>query len=211
MRLAVGAVLLAAGEARRMGGRPKALLQLEGVPLVRRQAIALTDAGVRDVVVVLGHRADEVEPALRDVGASVVRNADFSSGRVSSVRAGLAALPAGLDAIVVALADQPLIDAHDVSALLRAFADRGAASAVVPCIDGERGNPIVLETAVRDAVLARDAGFGCRQWLATHPERIAYMHTANLHYRVDIDTQEDIETFAARYGRVLRWPPGMSA
>jgi molybdenum cofactor cytidylyltransferase len=64
-RMSVGAVLLAAGAGTRLGGRPKALLELGGVPLILRQLIALSGAGVDEVVVVLGHHADAVEAATR--------------------------------------------------------------------------------------------------------------------------------------------------
>jgi molybdenum cofactor cytidylyltransferase len=209
-RLAVGAVLLAAGEARRMGGRPKPLLQLGGVPLVRRNLIALSGAGVDEVAVVLGHRADEVELALLDFPVTIVRNPHYERGQMSSMHAGIAALSARLDAIIVALADQPLLNAEDVIAVIGAFKKRGAASAVVPYVNGERGNPIVLDAAVREAVLAGDANFGCRQWLAAHPEQVARMDTENRHYSVDVDSPEDIERFAAQYGHPLRWPPDLA-
>lgn len=210
-RLVVGAVLLAAGEARRLGGRPKSLLELGGVPLIRRNLFALSGAGVDEVAVVLGHRAEEVESVLLDFPVTLVRNPDYASGRNSSVRAGLAALSARLDAIIIALADQPLINAQDVTALISAFKKRGTASAVVPYVDGERGNPIILDAAVRESVLAGDSHFGCRQWLAAHPEQVLRFDTDNRHYRVDVDSPEDIEQFATQYGHALRWPPGLAA
>ena len=210
-RLAVGAVLLAAGEARRMGGRPKSLLQLGGVPLIRRNLIALSGAGVDEVVAVLGHRAEEIEPALRDFPVTIVRNADYGRGQTSSMHAGIAALSDRLDAVIVAVADQPLINSGDITALIGAFKKRGNASAVVPFVDGERGNPIMFDAAVRAAVLAGDARFGCRQWLDAHPEQVARMETGNRHYCVDIDSPEDIVAFAGRYGHALSWPPGVTA
>jgi len=209
-RLAVGAVLLAAGEARRMGGRPKPLLQLGGVPLIRRNLIALSGAGVDEVAVVLGHRADEVELALLDFPVTIVRNPDYERGQMSSMHAGVAALSARLDAIIVAVADQPLLNAEDVIALIGAFKKRGTASAIVPYVNGERGNPIILDAAVREAVLAGDANFGCRQWLAAHPEQVARMDTGNRHYIVDVDSPEDIDRFAEQYGHSLRWPPDLA-
>lgn len=209
-RLAVGAVLLAAGEARRMGGRPKALLELAGVPLVRRSLVALSGAGVDEVVVVLGHRADEVEPALRDFPVTIARNPDFARGQMSSVRTGVAAMTARLDAIIVAVADQPLLHAQDITDLIGAFKKkRDAESAVVPYVQGERGNPIILDAAIRDDLLSGDVNFGCRQWLAAHPERVARMDSENRHYVVDVDSPEDIEAFAAEFGHALRWPPGL--
>jgi molybdenum cofactor cytidylyltransferase len=205
-RLVVGAVLLAAGEAKRMGGRPKALLELAGVPLIRRNLIALSGAGVDEVVVVLGHRADEIEAAVRDFPVTLVRNPDYTQGQASSVRTGLAALSPKLDAIVVAVADQPLINAQDITDLIGAYKKRASGSIVVPYVGGERANPIVLEASLRDEILNGAAIFGCRQWIAEHPDRVARFDTANTHYRVDLDTPEDLQRFEQRYGHALRWP-----
>ena len=210
-RLAVGAVLLAAGEASRMGGRPKPLLELGGVPLIRRNLVALSGAGVDEVVVVLGHRADEIEPAVRDFPITLVRNPDYALGQESSVRTGLAALSSRLDAIVVALADMPLISAEDVTAVLGAYKRRAHGSVLVPFVDGERANPVVLDAAIRDDVLAGDLNFGCRQWIERYPDRVARFDVDNDHYRVDLDTPEDLARFERRYGHALRWPAEASA
>ena len=205
-RLAVGAVLLAAGEARRMGGRPKPLLELAGVPLIRRNLVALSGAGIDEVVVVLGHRADQIEPSVRDFPITLVRNANYAHGQASSVRVGLAALSSRLDAITVALADMPLISAEDITAVLGAYKRRPHGSVLVPFVDGERANPVVLDAGVRDEVLAGDLNFGCRQWIERHPDQVAHFDVDNDHYRVDLDTPEDLDHFERRYGHALRWP-----
>lgn len=205
-RIVVGAVLLAAGEAKRMGGRPKPLLQLGGVPLIRRNLIALSGAGVDEVVIVLGHRAEEIEPAVRDFPVTVVRNANYAEGQASSVRVGLAALSPKLDAVVIALADMPLITADDVSATLGAFKRRQHGSVLVPFVGGQRGNPVIVDSALREEVLAGDRNFGCRQWIERHPEEIARYDVENQHYRIDLDTPEDLDQFERRYGHKLRWP-----
>ena len=90
-RVTVGAVLLAAGSASRMGHRPKSLLELGGVPLIRRQLIALSGAGVDEVVVVLGHYADRIEEAVKEFPVTLVRNPDPDAGQISSLRLGLQA------------------------------------------------------------------------------------------------------------------------
>lgn len=202
--------MLAAGEALRMGGRPKALLERDGVPLVRRTAQALLAAGVRDIVVVLGHRAGDVAPALAGLPVRLQVHAGYAVGQVSSLRAGLAALPGGLDAVIVALADQPLLEACDVVALVDVFATRGAAAAVVPWVRGERGNPVIFEAAVREEVLAGDSNFGVRQWLDAHAGRVARFETDNVRYREDVDVPEDIERIERQHGCVLRWPAALA-
>ena len=117
-RLVVGAVLLAAGSGSRLGGRPKSLLELGGVPLIRRQLIALSGAGVDELVVVLGHHADAIEAAVRDFPITLARNPSPDDGQASSVRIGLQALGGKLDAVIVALADQPMVNSQDISALM---------------------------------------------------------------------------------------------
>lgn len=208
-RGAVGAVLLAAGGATRMGGRPKGLLELDGVPLVRRQIEALKAAGVADLVVVTGHHAEAVEAALHGLALTRVRNPDPGAGQTSSQRLGLAALAGPLDAVVVALADQPLVDRGDIEALLDAWRQRPPGIEVVhPEVDGERGNPVVFSAAVRAQILAAGPEFGGRDWQRAHPGATAPFRTDNPHYRVDLDTPEDLRRFEAMTGRSLRWPDG---
>jgi len=210
-RMTVGAVLLAAGAAARMGGRPKALLELGGVPLVLRQLIALSGAGVDEVAVVLGHHGEAIENAVKQFPITLVTNPSPDDGQVSSVRQGLGALSPKLDAVIVALADQPLIDAQDIVALISAYRKRGEASMVVPRVkraSGETvpGNPVMFDAALREEWLAGDADLACRKWRERNPERVHWLDTENQRYSVDIDTPEDLERFAVSTGHRLVWP-----
>jgi molybdenum cofactor cytidylyltransferase len=210
-RTTIGAVLLAAGAGSRLGGRPKALLELGGVPLILRQLIALSGAGVDEVVVVLGHHAAAVEAAVRAFPITLATNPSPDDGQASSVRIGLQALSPRLDAVMVALADQPLINEQDITALIGAFKKRGDAAMVVPRVtheDGaaEPGNPVIFDAALREAWLAGGADLACRKWRLAHPGRVRWFETDNRRYRVDIDTPEDLERFAASTGHSLQWP-----
>ena len=214
-RTTIGAVLLAAGAASRLGGRPKALLELGGVPLVLRQLIALSGAGVDEVVVVLGHHADAVGAAVQQFPITLVHNPSPDDGQASSVRIGLRALSPGLDAVIVALADQPLIDAQDIIALISAFKKRGEAPMVVPRVQlagGETapGNPVIFDAALREELLAGSADLACRKWRQNNPDRVRWFDTDNLRYRIDIDTPEDLENFAATTGHRLTWPTSLA-
>jgi len=206
-RLVVGAVVLAAGAGSRLGGRPKCLLELGGVPLIRRTLIALSGAGVDEVVVVLGHHAEAIEPVVAPFPVTLVRNPDPDAGQVSSQRIGLAALTGKLDAVIVALADQPLVNAQDITALIGAYKKRPEGTSVVfPQVGGEPGNPVIFSTEVRDRILAGDAHVGCRQWRQAHPDAVAPFVTDNRRYKVDVDTPEDLERFERETGHALRWP-----
>jgi molybdenum cofactor cytidylyltransferase len=216
-RTTIGAVLLAAGAGSRLGGRPKALLELGGVPLILRQLVALSGAGVDEVVVVLGHHADAVEAAVRAFPITLAHNPSPDDGQASSVRVGLRALSPRLDAVIVALADQPLVNEADITALIGAFKKRSAGTSMaVPRVRGadgraEPGNPVIFDAALRDEWLAGSADAACRRWREANPGRVHWLDTDNRRYRVDIDTPEDLERFAASTGHVLRWPPAFSA
>ena len=206
-RMSIGAVLLAAGGGTRMGGRPKALLELGGVPLVLRQLIALSGAGVDELVIVLGHHAERIMPVIERFPVTLVHNPRPEDGQVSSQRLGLAALNPKVDAVLVALVDQPLIDEEDITAVIGAFKKRPEGTAVlVPHVAGQPGNPVIFSAAVREAILGGEMNVGCRQWREAHPAAVASFDTDNRRFVLDVDTLEDIERFERDTGHALRWP-----
>lgn len=209
LSLRVGGLVLAAGAGSRMGNRPKCLLQLNGMSLLERQLKALTQAGVRPIAVVLGHHAERVlqDGALARWSAQLVRNPQPDEGHVSSLRIGLKALSPELDAVVVALADQPLIDTQAVQALLQAFAMRPVGTQLVqPSVQGLPGNPVVFSGAVMAQILAGNGQMGARQWQRAHPEAVYHWETPHGHYRLDVDNELDVQAVEQLTGQSLRWP-----
>ena len=200
-------MVLAAGAARRMGGRPKCLLELDGEPLIRRLVHALDVAGIRSPVVVLGHHAQRISAALQGCAFTLALNPDPDAGLASSLQRGLRALPAESDAVMVLLADQPLIDAQDMLDLVAAYRDRPLGTQwVQPEVDGLPGNPVIFSDAVRAELLAGPADMGGPQWRALHPLAVWAWASANTHYRTDVDSPQDIQALGERSGHWLRWP-----
>jgi molybdenum cofactor cytidylyltransferase len=200
------AVLLAAGSASRMGHRPKCLLERDGQALIRRTAQCLLDAGIQELVVVLGHYAQEIAPALAGLSVTVVINPHPEQGIISSQRLGLQSVSANCDAVVMCLADQPLIETQDITDLLQAFADRPSNTDVVfPQVQGQPGNPVALSAAVRLAVLQANDDFGCQTWRQLNSTLVHGWASDNLHYITDLDSQADIAALQQR-GIDLRWP-----
>jgi molybdenum cofactor cytidylyltransferase len=210
-RQMVGAVLLAAGTGSRIGNRPKSLLQLGGVPLIMRQLIALSGAGVDEVVVVVGHHGAEIRQAIENLPITVVENPNPDLGQDSSVRVGLSALSPSVDAIVIALADQPMVDSQDITSLISAFKGRGDKKMVAPRrIDSEGefqpGNPIIFDSDLKAQWLESAARVACKKWRADHPEQIKWLDTDNAHFFLDIDTEQDLLAFTQATGHTLTWP-----
>ncbi|MFI6707334.1 NTP transferase domain-containing protein [Nonomuraea sp. NPDC050478] len=178
-------LLLAAGEGSRLG-RPKALLELAGERLVDRGVRLLEEGGCHPVVVVLGAATVQVR------GAVAVRNPDWRSGMGSSLRAGLAALPAESRAVVIALVDQPLVRAEAVRALIAS-----GAGVAVATYGGRRRNPVLIERRhfAEVAALAR-GDVGARPFLAAHPELVTEVPCAG--DPADIDTPGDLARLEPR-------------
>ncbi|MFD0686987.1 nucleotidyltransferase family protein [Actinomadura fibrosa] len=183
-------ILLAAGEGRRLG-RPKALLELDGERLVDRGVRVLREGGCSPVLVVAGAAQIEV------IGAVVVPNPDWREGMGSSLRAGLAALPSGCPAAVVALVDQPRVTAAAVGRLVAAY-EAGAGIAVAT-YGGAPRNPVLLGAAHFAAVAEAAAGdVGARGFLRAHPDLVTGVPCDDVAAPDDIDTPADLAAYTLR-------------
>lgn len=168
--MTIAAVLLAAGLSSRYRAldpsvATKLVAELDGVPLVRRAAEAALASRAAPLVVVTGHAEAEVRAALGGLAVAFVFNPDHASGLASSLRAGLAALPAEADGALVLLGDMPGVTAPLLDRLIVAYAGDGAAEAVVPVHRGRRGNPALLGRALFGPALALRGDEGARRLL----------------------------------------------
>ncbi|MES1193239.1 MAG: nucleotidyltransferase family protein [Solirubrobacterales bacterium] len=185
-------MLLAAGAGSRFGsgGPPKVLQPFRGRPLLTWPLAALRDGGVARVVVVLGARADEVaaEAALGD--AQVVRCDDWAEGLSASLRAGVrAAAAGGADAVVIALADQPLLDARAVARLIAARAPSHL-DALRATYAGVPGHPTLLESSTFSAIEGFHGDAGARALLDDPATRVGLVSCDGLGRPDDVDTPE---------------------
>lgn len=203
----IAAVLLAAGESRRMGACNKLALEVGGQPLVRRTARVLLASRVCEVVAVLGHEATRVRGLLGGLSLRTVLNEHYGDGQMSSVHCGLAALEGDYDGVMVALADQPLIEAQDIDRLVQGFARRTQGSVLVPVHAGERGNPIVLAWALRAQILGAGRNLGCKHLIERNPDLVATLEFEHARLTTDLDTPADY----ARLSRFVAGPPGLKA
>lgn len=191
----VAGLLLAAGGGTRLG-TPKALVEFGGEPLARRGARLLREGGCDPVVVVLGAAVVPVP------GAVAVRNPDWATGMGSSLRAGLAALPGPAPAVVIALADQPLIGAEAVRRLIAAR--RSGASVAVATYGGRRRNPVLIAREHFAEVAELAVGdVGARPFLRRHAGLVTEVPCDDVADPADIDTAEDLARLQAG-----GWPRG---
>ncbi len=193
----VAALVLAAGRSSRMGGANKLLETIAGRPLVRVVVEAALASQARPVVVVTGHQREHVEAALAGLPVTVVYNPSFSDGLGTSLRAGIAALPAEADGVIVCLGDMPQVDASLIDQLIGAFDPDNGALVVVPTIDGGRGNPVVWSRRFFGDLMAVEGDVGARHLIGRYAEVVTEVALNDKAAITDIDTPEALEAFKA--------------
>ncbi|MFG3061822.1 NTP transferase domain-containing protein [Streptomyces sp. NPDC048231] len=188
----IAGLLLAAGGGRRLGGRPKALLEHRGRTLVEHAVASLRTAGCERVHVVLGASATAVRERADLSGCVLVDNPHWAGGMGSSLRAGLGSLAGtGAPAALVLLVDQPGIGPDAVARVLAAYENE--ASLVSAAYDGVRGHPVLFGAGHWAGVAAAATGDrGARDYLRAHENAITLVECGDVAQPYDIDTQADL-------------------
>ena len=182
----IAGIILAAGESKRMG-RPKQLIDIGGRTMLQCVADAALGSRLDEIIVVLGYQADACQASLAGRDVRVVLNRGYPEGMGSSVRAGVAALPAGAIAAMFLLVDQPGITSNAIDALL---ALSTPANVVAPLVDGRRGNPTIFGRRWFPELAQCSGDSGGRGIIDAHPDALVLVETkADLR---DVDTPQDL-------------------
>jgi molybdenum cofactor cytidylyltransferase len=189
-RRQVAGIVLAAGRSSRMNGPNKLLAELNGKPLVRIAVEQALASKASPVIVVTGHQHKEVAAVLSGLDVKIVHNPDFATGLASSLKAGIAAVPADAAGAVVSLGDMPLVDADLLDRLIAQFSpDRGALIAV-PVSEGRRGNPVLWSRRFFPELMTLEGDVGARNVILRHPEAVSEVVVEGNSAFLDIDTPD---------------------
>jgi molybdenum cofactor cytidylyltransferase len=194
----ISAILLAAGQSRRMGDF-KQLLQFQGKPFVACCVDNLLASGVHEIVVVTGHREAEVRQALAGRKIKFVFNADYRAGMSSSIKCGVQSLGEKTKAILIALADQPQIHSESIGKIIAAY-EKEHPLLVVPRYANRTGHPIILDARLREEIMGLDPSQGLRQIVQAHKNQTFYLEMQNDSVLIDFDYPQDYQDFFGRKG-----------
>lgn len=190
----IAGIVLAAGMSRRMGSVNKLLVDIDGVPMVRRTAQVMLDGGIEDLVVITGHDADRIKAALDGLAVSFVHNPDFATGQAGSVASGIASLPPHVSGALIALGDMPYVAADLIAEMVRDHArlDDHDARISFPVHDGRRGNPVLWGCRFFEALKGLHGDIGGREILAKHAGAVNSITWRDDSIHRDIDSKDDI-------------------
>jgi len=186
----VSAILLAAGLSRRMGQENKLLLPVDGKPMVRHVVETYINVVDGPLIVVTGFEEGRIRRALEGLSVIFAKNDAFSAGQASSVAKGLSVAPEA-KALLIGLADQPLLKASDLQDLLEAHRKHAEVKITVPTKNGQRGNPIVVPAALRSRLLENPDKPGCMHFTREHPETVQKVDFTAVGFFTDVDTPQD--------------------
>ena len=189
LRPVVGAVILAAGESKRMG-EPKMLLPYGDSSMIETLIRTVEASRTDHIVVVLGANSEQIRQKISNFKVLISENQDFASGMLSSVQSGLRALPADTDAVMVLLGDQPMIGRDIMDTMIDSFR-KSKKGILVACHGEKRGHPILFDIQYKEEVEQLTAAGSLRDLLQNHPADIREVQIGTADILRDIDTIED--------------------
>jgi molybdenum cofactor cytidylyltransferase len=201
-------IVLAGGKSSRMG-RPKALLPIgrSGETFFNRVTRTLLDAGVDDIIVVVGADAEVIRDRVRQPPSSVriVDNPDYEQGQLTSLLAGLRAINRAVPrAALVTLIDVPLVSASTVRRLISVHRERGA-PIVRPVSNGRHGHPVIFGRELFDELLRADPAQGAKPIVHAHAAEMIEVPVDDEGAFTDIDTREDYERVIGPFPTEAQW------
>ncbi|HUV65201.1 MAG TPA: nucleotidyltransferase family protein [Sedimentisphaerales bacterium] len=200
------AIVLAAGRSSRMGVQ-KLLLPFGGKTVISHIVDQLLASAVDKIFVVRGHQPHRISGELSGRPVSIVNNADYDSGMLSSVRCGLRALPKRCKAVLVAIGDQPSISTELVDLMIRSFSATEK-KILVPCCEGRRGHPILFAALYREEILTHYDDVGLRGLLQVHPDDVFELTVSTSSVLSDMDDPDDYRRELKSMNKNGVHPPG---
>lgn len=196
----IAAVVLAAGQSRRMGPTNKLLAEIDGVPMVRRTVENIARSKITEIVAVTGHEPDQVAAALAGTPADFVHNPDFADGLSTSLKIGLAQLGEEIDGAIICLGDMPNVDPRIIDRLIAAYDPLEGRAICVPTRGGKRGNPVLWDRRFFEEMGELAGDVGARHMIGEYGEMVVEVESDDDGVLLDIDTPDALAEYTRNAG-----------
>lgn len=207
----ISAILLAAGESKRMAGAFKPLLKWGTRTVIEACIHHLRDSRLDEIIVVLGHREFEIRARLAGAGVEFAINRDYQQGMISSIKTGLALVSPQSDAVLVALVDQPMVGTDVINLLIASYAS-GSQKIALPAHNGQHGHPIIISKDYVEEIMQLDNASpdGLRTVIEAHRDEWLEVAVESPTVLEDIDRPEDYERLSQQVNPLYdhhKWHP----
>ncbi|MDE0944540.1 MAG: molybdopterin-binding/glycosyltransferase family 2 protein [Alphaproteobacteria bacterium] len=193
----IAAIVLAAGQSRRMGVANKLLAEIDGKAMLLRVVEAALAAQVSEVIAVTGHEADSVAAALEPHGVGTVHNPDFADGLSTSLHKGVSGLDGDIDGVVVLLGDMPRITPGHINRLIAAFNPGEGRAICVPTYQGKRGNPVLFAASFFAEMEEVGGDSGAKYLIGQHEDELVEVPMDDDSIFLDVDTPDALTAIRA--------------
>ena len=194
----ISAIILAAGESKRMG-QPKMLLPWGEGTVISHVITVFRNAGVEDVLVITGGARESIEDAISHYKVRAVYNKDFANGEMlSSIQCGIRALLHQTQAVLIGLGDQPQVQERSVKMVCDVYAENKS-NIVVPSYKMRRGHPWLIMRPLWDDLLNLEYPHTPRDFLNAHSENIQYVNINSPDILADLDTPEEYQRWQPKF------------
>ena len=190
----MAAILLAAGQSRRMGSINKLLVKIDGLSMIRRSMEAILASKAGPIIVVTGHEADRVCKELEPYDVTFVQNTEYAEGLSGSLASGINVLPEKTDGALICLGDMPEVAAAHLDKLIAAFDPLEGRSICVPTSNGKRGNPVLWDARFFSEMANVSGDVGARHLIGEYSELVCEVEIGHGGILLDIDTPQALQS-----------------
>jgi len=185
----ISAILLAAGQSKRMNGKNKLTEKVQNIPLIKHSVKNILHSSVEKLIVVLGYQKEIIEKIIdKDAKIKFIFNKDFESGVASSIKVGLNHLPENTESFFICLGDMPLVNCDIYNELINS---RNKKDIIVPTYKSQQGNPVLFNISMKEKIMDISGDFGAKKILHLNKDKILNLEINNQSIVRGFDTKKD--------------------
>ena len=187
----ISAILLAAGQSKRMNGENKLTKEIQGTPLIKHSVKNILASSIDELIVVLGHQKETIEKLInKNEKIKFVFNKDFESGIASSIKTGLNNLSEKTEAFFICLGDMPMVNPNIYNQLIKSINKR---EIIVPNYKGQQGNPVLFAKSMKEKIINISGDAGAKKILELNKDKILNLEINDQCVTKDFNTQDSFD------------------
>jgi len=185
----ISAILLAAGQSKRMNGENKLIKEIQGIPLIKLSVKNILASSIDELIIILGYQKGIIEKFIdKHEKIKFVFNKDFESGMASSIKAGVNHLSKNTEAFFICLGDMPMVNSDIYNQLILTKNNK---EIIVPTYKGQQGNPILFSKSIKEKIMTIQGDVGAKKILELNKNKILNVEISNQSIKKDFNTKDD--------------------